>query len=289
MTINPDAEKKSIRRHFDAGATQYEKAAVLQREVCHDMVQRLDVVTLQPKVILDAGCGTGRGVQALMKRYRDAQVIALDVSPAMLQQTRKKSGWWRKPLLLCADAEALPLADSSVDLVFSSLMLQWCDVEKIFAEFHRVLRPNGLLMFSTFGPDTLKELRQCWAQIDNREHVNRFIDMHILGDMLLHSGFASPVMDMDMMSLTYNQALDVMRDLKTIGANTLRQRQFKGLTTRSSLQKVCNAYEQFRRDGALPASFEIVNGHAWKTQRPDSKNTREVSVPLAQIGRMKIK
>lgn len=287
MTNQPDAEKKLIQRHFNDKASVYESSAILQREVGQRMLERLDYVVLKPDVILDVGCGTGRGTQALMKRYRSAQVLAIDVSTGMLQQTRKKSGWWRKPSLLCGDAESLPLADNSVDLLYSNLMLQWCDSKKVFAECLRVLRPQGLLMFSTFGPDTLKELRHSWAQVDQQMHVNQFTDMHILGDELLQAGFADPVMDMDMMHLTYQHGRDVMQDLKAIGANTLRQRDHKGLVTHNKINRVCAAYEQFRQDGVLPASFEVVYGHAWKTEtRSKHKAATEIHIPVNRIGRI---
>jgi malonyl-CoA O-methyltransferase len=280
-----DAEKKLIQRHFNGKASGYESSAVLQRDVGQQMLQRLDYVALKPEVILDLGCGTGVSVKSLMQRYRHARVMAVDISPCMLQQTRKKSGWWRKPALICGDAECLSLADQSVDLVYSNLMLQWCDPGKVFAEILRVLRPEGLLMFSTFGPDTLKELRYSWSQVDEKIHVNQFTDMHILGDELMRAGFASPVMDMDITQLTYQHAYDVMRDLKSIGANTLRQRDHKGLVTQNKLSRVSAAYEKFRQQGVLPASFEIVYGHAWKVARQRKSTTGEIHVAVDQIGR----
>ena len=282
---NPEVEKKLIQRHFNGSANGYESSAVLQCEVGQQMQQRLDYVALQPEIILDVGCGTGLGVHALMRRYRKAKVIALDLSPSMLQQTRKKSGWWRRPILICGDAEALPLADNSVDLVYSNLMLQWCNPEKVFAESLRVLRPEGLLMFSTFGPDTLKELRHCWSQIDGKAHVNQFIDMHILGDEMLRAGFSSPVMDMELMQLTYQHAYEVMTDLKSIGANTLRQREHKGLFTQQKIDRVYMAYEQFRQQGVLPASFEVVFGHAWKVNKIARQQPGEYHVAVNKIGR----
>ena len=285
MTPTPDAEKKLIQRHFNGKASVYESSAILQREVGLQMLQRLDFVALKPNVILDMGCGTGLGVQSLMKRYRHARVLALDISLSMLQQTRKKSTWWRKPVLICGDAESLPIADNSVDLVHSNLMLQWCECEKVFAELLRVLRPQGLLMFSTFGPDTLKELRYSWSQVDKSMHVNQFTDMHVLGDELIRAGFANPVMDMDVTQLTYQHAYDVMRDLKSIGANTLRQREYKGLVTQNKISRVGAAYEQFRQNGVLPATYEVVYGHAWKSTAHRKPASTEFHVAVDQIGR----
>lgn len=248
------------------------------------MLDRLQWLKLQPQTIIDVGTGTGWGVQGLMKYYRSAQVMALDLSMPMLQQARTKSGWFRKPGLICADAEALPLADGSVDMIFSNLMLQWCQPETVFAEFKRILRPGGVLMFSTFGPDTLKELRHCWAQVDDAVHVNEFTDMHDLGDALLASGFAEPVMDADLMTLTYQHARDVMVDLKNIGANTPLGKQPRGLVTPRRLQNVLDAYETFRTENVLPASFEVVYGHAWKPEYTIKKSDNsEITVPLDAI------
>ena len=281
-------EKNRIQKHFDLKASSYESSAVLQHEVCERMLQRLDYVALQPQVILDAGAGTGKSVRALMKRYKSAQLVAMDLSPAMLMQTRQKSGWWRKPGLVCADAEYLPLADASVDLVFSNLMLQWCQHEQVFAEFWRVLKPGGLLMFSTFGPDTLKELRSSWAALDDDVHVNHFVDMHDLGDALLAAGMAEPVMDVDMFTLTYKDAKTVMTDLKQIGANTTVNKNNRGLLTPAKFQKVIDAYESHRVNDVLPASFEVVYGNAWKSEKNISrKNASEFQISISDIGKIK--
>jgi len=268
-------EKNRIQKHFDAKAICYETSAVLQRNVCNELLERLDLTSLKPDIVLDVGCGTGWGTQDLLKKYKKAKIISLDLSPEMLKQTKSKGGWLRKPQLICADAEDIPLEDESVDLIFSSLMLQWCDYKKVFAEFKRILKPDGLLMFSSFGPDTLKELKQSWARVDNHAHVNEFTDMHDLGDALIHAGLAEPVMDMDLLTLTYNDAMSVMKDLKAIGANTILKNQQKdaehGLVTPAKLKRVVAHYEQFRKDGIIPASYEVVYGHAWKTKQRATK------------------
>ncbi|MDH5484891.1 MAG: malonyl-ACP O-methyltransferase BioC [Gammaproteobacteria bacterium] len=277
-------QRRRIQKHFDARASCYESSAVLQREVCNRMLERLPLVTLKPDVILDAGTGTGWGMQGLMQYYKSARLIAMDLSVPMLQQAKARSSFFRRPKLLAADAEAIPLADESVDLIFSNLMLQWCQPEKVFAEFFRVLKPNGLLMFSTFGPDTLKELRYSWAQVDSHKHVNDFVDMHDLGDALLAAGLAEPVMDMDMMKLTYDDARSVMMDLKAIGANTLVDNHSSGMVTPRRFQQVLKAYETFRCAGVLPASYEIVYGHAWKTEQRIKKiDNGEIKIPVNTV------
>jgi len=272
-------EKHRIQKHFDAKAVCYESSAVLQRNVCEELLQRLDLTSLNPSVILDVGCGTGWGTQGLLKKYKKASVLSLDLSPEMLKQTKRKGSWLRKPKLICADAEEIPLPDESVDLVFSSLMLQWCDYKKVFAEFKRILKPDGLLMFSTFGPDTLKELKQSWSQVDAHAHVNDFTDMHDLGDGLIYAGLAEPVMDMDILTLTYNDVVSVMKDLKAIGANTILKNQQevsgRGLVTPGKLKRVIAHYEQFRSHGDIPASYEVVYGHAWKAEQRSTKISQE--------------
>ena len=284
MTLVNQKEKKRIQHHFNSKAECYESYAVLQKEVCQRILQRLELVTLSPGCILDAGAGTGWGVQGLMRRYKKSQVIGLDMSLQMLARSKKKGSWMRKPGLVCADAENIPLADESVDLVFSNLMLQWCDAEKVFHEFKRILKPNGLLMFSTFGPDTLKELKHSWAQIDDDVHVNDFADMHDLGDALISTGLAEPVMDMDIITLTYSDASSVMTDLKAIGANTTVEKKNKGLVTPGRLNKVIDAYNNFRVNNLIPATFEVVYGHAWKTlPRPKKTDSSEFSIPIADI------
>lgn len=260
FTVN----KRWVRRAFDRAAESYDAAAVMQREVCNRLDQRLEMIRLQPEVILDVGAGTGHGLGLLMQRYKKAQLIALDIAPAMLKRAAKQGSWRRKPHLLCADAEFLPLADASVDMVFSNLMLQWSgDLARAFGEFRRVLRPGGVLMFTTFGPDTLKELRHSWAAVDQDVHVNRFIDMHDIGDLLVRSRLADPVIDREEMVLTYPDVTAVMRDLKAIGANTPASGRKRGLSTRNTLKSVATAYETFRNAGVLTATYEIIYGQAW--------------------------
>ncbi len=278
------SEKRRIQQHFDAKASQYESSAILQQEVCKRMLERLDLVSLKPQNILDVGTGTGWGMQGLMQRYKSAQVFALDLSLPMLQQSRRKGGWLRKPGLICGDAEKLPLADESVDLIFSNLMLQWCHAPAVFAEFKRILKPGGLLMFSSFGPDTLKELRHSWSQLDNDAHVNQFVDMHDLGDALMECGLAEPVMDADLMTLQYTTARMVMDDLKNIGANTPLNRSRKGLITPRQFQSVIDAYESFRNGDCLPASYEVIYGHAWKIAPRQKKIERaDFTFPASQL------
>jgi malonyl-CoA O-methyltransferase len=275
MTNPPQFDRCLLRRSFERAAQTYDAAAVLQHEVCKRMDERLDLIRHQPARVLDAGSGTGNALPALRARYPKARVIAFDLALPMLQHGRERTDvpWWKAFLKqpvneLCGDIEQLPLAGGSVDLVWSNLALQWVnDPDKAFAEFHRVLAPGGLLMFSTFGPDTLKELRAAFAStasVDQHTHVSRFIDLHDIGDILVKRGFADPVMDMEPFTLTYSNVRALMHDLKAIGAHNVTQDRPPGLTGKSRFAAVAAAYDALRRDGKLPATFEVVYGHAWK-------------------------
>lgn len=276
----------AVRRSFDRASATYDAAAVLQATVRDEQLERLDVVALQPGVVLDLGCGTGHATRALKRRFRSARVVGIDLAPGMAAATRARQGWFVRFDTACGDAERLPIATESVDLAFSSLMLQWCDVETAFAEARRVLRPGGLFTFSTFGPDTLKELRAAWAAVDDQTHVNAFVDMHDLGEALLRAGFAEPVLDVEYYTVTYTEVTDLMRDLKAIGAHNVTAGRPRGLTGRGRLAALRAAYEHHRRDGRLPATYEVVFGHAWCPAGPRrAVGTTEFSVPVTSIGR----
>jgi malonyl-CoA O-methyltransferase len=257
-------DKEHARQAFSRAARGYDAMAVLQREVGARMAERLDYVKLEPRRVLDAGCGTGAETGRLLGRYPKAHVLALDFAEPMLAHARRRGRWWRKPSCLCADLESLPLADASLDLVWSNLALQWLnDLPGAFAEVRRVLRPGGLFMFTSFGPDTLKELRAAWAAVDAASHVSPFLDMHDVGDLLMQARFADPVMDVEHLTLTYTDARQLMRELKGIGAHNATIDRPRGLTGKTRLRAMLAAYERFRCDGVLPASYEVVYGHAW--------------------------
>ncbi|OHX21960.1 malonyl-ACP O-methyltransferase BioC [Chromobacterium sphagni] len=268
-------DKARVRASFEKAAASYDSAAVLQREVSDRMAERLEYIKHQPAVILDAGAGTGYGAAQLRGQYPQARVLELDLAHAMLmasrQRQREGDGLLKKlfkpslPWQVVADVERLPLADDSVDMIWSNLTIQWInEPDRMFAELRRVLKPDGLLMFSTLGPDTLFELRGAFASVDAATHVNQFIDMHDIGDALMRAGFAEPVMDMEKIVLTYDDARGVMRDLKAIGAHNATAGRGRGLMGKQAWRKVEAAYERYRHDGKLPASYEVVYGHAWK-------------------------
>jgi len=282
-------DKRLLRRSFERAAAGYDAAAVLQQEVCRRMLSRLDYIRLRPALILDAGSGTGNVVAALRARYPQAALCVLDIALAMVRRARARVAWWqrllgRDVLPVCGDIEQLPLRSATVDLVWSNLALQWVNQpQRAFAEMRRVLAPGGLLMFSTFGPDTLKELRAAYQGADRYTHVHAFIDMHDIGDLLVHTGFAEPVMDMETITLTYADVRALMRDLKAIGAHNVTAGRNPSLSARATLAAAERNYETLRRDGRLPATFEVVYGHAW-VPRPRTTADGKPIIPIKVLG-----
>ncbi|MCG6975831.1 MAG: malonyl-ACP O-methyltransferase BioC [Acidiferrobacterales bacterium] len=275
--------KRQVRQAFDRAAETYDQYAVLQYDIAERVLERLDVIRVDVRTVLDIGCGTGYCTRALANRYPGANVIGLDLSPAMVAAAHKQRGWRRRSRYLSGDAEALPIADQSVDLLFSNLAIQWCDPERVFAEFTRVLRPGGVLMFTTFGPDTLKELREAWRQVNDAPHVHTFIDMHDLGDALMRAGLSEPVMDVETLVVQYPDVAGVMRDLKGIGAYNMDPDRTRGLTGKQSYREFHSAYEAMAVEGKIPATYEAVFGHAWAPATPGRKVGGDQVVPVSAI------
>ena len=296
-------DQAKIRHAFGRAAASYDAHAVLQTEVAARLQERLDGSHFTPRRVLDVGSGTGTGTAALRARYPEAEVIALDLAlPMMKAETKAIESattahmakcppdlFVSVPIFsVCADAQALPLADASIDLVHSNLCLQWCeDPGLALDEFRRVLRPGGILLFSTFGPDTLKELREAFAHVDQAPHVSRFIDMHDIGDALLTTGFRDPVLERDDFTLTYADALTLMRELRAIGATNADARRSRSLTGKAHLQQVLDAYEAFRHDGVLPATYEVVYAHALAPAPGQPRRTPEGDVASFPIERLR--
>ncbi len=274
----------AIRSAFGRAAVTYDEGAVLQRTVSDQLLDRFQWLRIKPQTILDIGTGTGYALPRLRRRFRQSHVMGCDIAPAMLKEARRQRGLWRPSTLFAADGERLPLGSQSIDCLYSNLSLQWMDLERAFTEFLRVLRPGGVLTFSTFGPDTLQELRAAWAEVDDRPHVHSFVDMHDIGDALVHVGFADPVLDIERFTLTYPTAHAALRDLKQIGARNAFKDRFRGLTGKGRYQSFVKAYERYRRDGRLPVTYEVVYGQAWYPGHPPSARG-EVGVSLSQLQR----
>jgi malonyl-CoA O-methyltransferase len=214
-----DLDRRRLRQALERAASGYDAATFLHREVGNRLLARLNLIKHQPETIVDVGCATGAITAALMKKYRKAKVIGLDLAPALVKRACKRAPWLRTLHGAVAEPEALPLPSASCDLVFSHFALPWClDLDRVFAEFQRVLKPEGVLLFSTLGPDTLIELRRSWAAADGYNHINTFLDMHDIGDALMRARLADPVMDVERLTLTYPDVGGLMRDLKVLGA-----------------------------------------------------------------------
>jgi len=283
MAIN----KTKVASSFSRSAQDYAEHAVLQRTVAERLLERLELVNISPKVIIDAGYGPGGAARQLAKRYKGAQVLQLDLSMEMLNQSRSQdSRFFSKQQYVCGDAESLPLVKNSAELVFSSLMLQWCnDLDAAFTQIKNTLKRQGLFLFATLGPDTLKELRSSWAEVDDELHVNTFIDMHDVGDALIRAGFVEPVMDVENIIMTYEDCSSLMQDLKTLGANNANDDRSKGLTGKNKIESLGAAYEKYRSEGRLPATYEVVYGHAWIPlhEAPPDSLANEAYFPISLL------
>jgi len=253
-----------VRRHFGRAATSYEKHDALQREVQAALLERLDFYLEAPLRVVDVGAGTGRGTALLKQKYPKAEVIALDLALPMLRAAKQHSSWLKPFMRVCAEATNLPLADHSVDVLYSNLCFQWVDdLPALFGECMRVLKPGGFMAFSSFGPDTLKELRAAWAEADQQPHVGRFLDMHDVGDAMLNAGLRDPVLDVFRYTLTYSEPRKLLEELQGLGATNADRARARGLTGKGRYRRMLAAYEAMRVDGRIPASWEVVSAHAW--------------------------
>lgn len=276
-------DRPQVSRRFSRIAAHYGEGDFFAREVDRRMQERLDYMRMEPKRIVDLGCGRGASQPGLAARFPNAELIGVDLSPEMLCAGRTPRAGWQRWLglgksdaqYLAADAVNLPLKAQCAAIVWSNLLLHWLDNPlPALAEAHRVLEVGGLLMFSTLGPDTLRELRAAFA--DGYAHTQRFIDMHDLGDMLVETGFADPVMDMEVITLTYDDFDAMLHELRAAGSSCAMKARRHGLTGKRSWERARVAYEAMRRDGKLPATFEVVYGHAWKVAPKQTADGRAI-------------
>lgn len=280
-----ELDMTQARRALARAASAYANAAFVAQEVSRRMAERLEYIRCDPRRILDAGAGAGENVELLSRRFSHADIVAMDIAQPVLSRARGTGSLLRRlrvrfsgraPYFICGDFENLPLKSGSVGFVWSNLALGRAGrLQPVLSEFNRVLMPGGLLMFSHYGPDTLKELKSAFgAGGDRRVHV--FPDMHDLGDQLVANGFAAPVMDMEMLTLTYSDVAALARDLKNSGQTNARQSRSRGLMGRGIWANMRAAYERRRQGGKLPATLEIVYGHAWKGEPRNTADGRQI-------------
>jgi malonyl-CoA O-methyltransferase len=295
--------KQQVRDSFNRSAGTYDDSAILQREVCNRLLERLEYIKAEPRVILDIGTGTGQGSRGLADQYPGAHIIALDLAENMLLKNRGKLN--QKGLVdkikgllnpqpayhfVCGDAEQLPFADASIDLIFSNLTIQWClELEQLFNEFRRVLKPGGFMLFTSFGPDTLKELKASWAKVSDKIHVNEFTDMHEIGDVLYQVKAENPVMDSERIIINYQSVKQILKELKAIGAHNQNLGREKALTGKQRLQAMYQAYEEYRNENGYPVTYEVLYGHAWNPTTPVQTSRSEDGTQATKISLNQLK
>lgn len=280
-------EKNYVSKNFNAAVDNYDALAVLQKTVAERLLERLELIRITPGRILDLGSGTGTAGRLLKKKYRKAAVVQVDLASKMVARAAKQErSLFNRPSFVCADAQYLPLAPGVFDLTYSNLMLQWCnDLDSVFAEVRRVNKAGGLFIFSSFGPDTLWELKESWSRVDDDIHVNAFLDMHDVGDTLVRAGFENPVMEVEYFTLTYADVTALFRELKQLGATNTNSGRRHSLTGKGRLERVTDAYRAFISDNRFPATYEVVYGHAWCSMTPGRllPGAGGYAVPLSAI------
>ena len=253
-----------VRRRFDRAAHGFDTVDFVHSAARAGLLARLEPMTIDAHTVVDLGSATGSGSRLLARRFRRARIVAVDLSRNMLEATRRKRSRFSRRLSVQANAQELPFADQSIDVIFANLLLPWVsDPVLLFAEVSRVLREGGLFLFSTLGPDSLSEIRDAWASVDTREHVNRFFDMHDIGDAAVRAGLRDPVLDVDHLSVTYNDAETLFRDLTSMGARNCLQNRGRSLGGVGHFRAMKAALDGQRKGDLLTLDLELVYGHCW--------------------------
>ncbi|WP_115304065.1 malonyl-ACP O-methyltransferase BioC [Legionella beliardensis] len=284
--MNP---KQEICNAFNQHAAHYEQAAKVQCEIGKRLFERLDYLKINPRFVLDLGCGPAIFTPLLKKKYPKARIVGIDLAYDMLQQAKSKQHFWRKWFLVNGDMTALPFMDGLFDLVFANQVIHWHDaLSPLMRELNRVMKPNGCFMFSTLGPDTFKELKQAWSLVDDYAHTNHFIDMHDIGDCLLNERFLDPVVDMEYLTVHYNDLAQLVHSLKDQGVRNINSSRNPGLTAKGSWQAFQRNYQSFlTANGKFPLTYEVIYGHAWKGEQRKLEEGIETFIPVSKIGRIK--
>ena len=257
--------KKDVQASFSSAVATYDQAAAVQNEILERLLERLGILQKDEAPLLDLGSGTGLAARRLVANTDWHNYIALDISEKMLAYAGNKLGAYN---CVCGDAESLPFTDGSFGVVVSASTLQWCNhIGQVFSEVLRTLKTDGLFLFSTFGPGTLSEMKACFDNIDSNPHVNTFIDMHELGDLLAALGFADIVMESEIITMEYLDPMKILRDLQATGATNSIVERSKGLLGKQRLKQFFQEYERFQSDnGRYPATYEVIFGHGYKQE-----------------------
>lgn len=276
--------ESEICNSFNAHADEYEQYAKIQYEIGERLFDRLHYLKINPRYILDLGCGTGVFSRRLRQHYPKAEIIGLDLAVAMLKKAKEKQCFRKKWLLINGDMNQLPFPSGLFDLIFANQVIHWANsLPHIFGEMNRIMNPNGCFMFSTLGPDTFFELKNSWSH-DGYAHTNEFVDMHDIGDALLHARFLDPVVDMEMLGVRYKSLSQLLKALKAQGVRNVNPGRNRGLTGKRSFEKFKQSMLAFKTEaGHYPLSYEVIYGHAWKGMQYQSHKGTETLIPLSSL------
>jgi malonyl-CoA O-methyltransferase len=256
--------KRDIRRRFDRAAPHFDSADFVHAVTREGLRQRLEPLLVEAHTILDLGSATGATGRMLRKRFRRAHIVSLDLSREMLEEARRRKSLLSKASFVLADAEHLPFADGVFDLVVANQLLPWLpEPGRVFGEVARVLRKGGVFAFATLGPDSFRELAQAWSGIDAAAHVNRFADMHDIGDGLVRAGLADPVLDVDRLAVSYEDVGKLLSDLTRAGARNALAARPRGLVGRRRFAAMKAALATPGEEGQIALELELVYGHCW--------------------------
>jgi malonyl-CoA O-methyltransferase len=277
-----------LKEAFNKAALDYDRSAKLIHDVAEQLIKRLEVLTLKPKVILDSGAATGLSARLLEKKYHPSHLIVQDIAENLLKIARRKSPWFSKQRYLAGYSHELPLKNQVVDWVVSNLSLHWyTDVQAVLNEWRRILQPNGVVFFTTLGPDTLNELRESSLNVEEGVYVNRFLEMHHLGDALLKAGFSDPVIDIETYCVNYPNVDALFHEIRSLGMSNLNSGRRKNLTGKHTVKNIKEYYmAHFGREGKCPATFQVVFGHAFVSSRPFIQDSSEISIPIETIRKL---
>jgi malonyl-CoA O-methyltransferase len=284
MDDNARLNRRDVQRRFDRAAAAFDEADFVHAVTRQGILTRLEPVRLDASRILDLGAATGAAAIPLRHQYGRAHVVSFDLSQRMLQRCASKRRWWSRTAEVQGDAACLPFLDNCFDLVFANLLLPWIDTPAtVLEEVARVLRPGGVFAFATLGPDSLLQLGRAWARIDSGPHVNRFLDMHDIGDALVRAGLSAPVLDVDHLAVRYDDPQKLFRDLTASGARNALQHRRRALTGKGKFAGMVKALATADDASAIEIDLELVYGHCWGAA--SAGESTDFRIDAGQIGR----